>query len=199
MTDMMKRRACIDFGTTLTVPTSRFQLVVWVCSNLCVTGKRCLGVASIGIVVLFSSMCNAPLSDNTLSSESAKRYLSQIYARGLISTYFDERVWEIASHYTRGTQFAGKVRINEEPAQDALNIYVFHYDEKLPLWLQGTCNVFPGENVILCDHKLLDSIPSEVPLASGDPASTLMYWLIGHEIGHIVLGHDQRGFMSVQQ
>lgn len=126
--------------------------------------------------------------------------LRTIFGEGLISGFFTAQVRQIATHYARRTPFAGNVRINEAPDPQALNVYVFHYRPSLPRYLRNGCNAFPADRLILCDHKLLDSIPATPPIkvagAARRPAPALMYWVLGHEIGHILLEHDRSAFLA---
>jgi hypothetical protein len=132
-------------------------------------------------------------AEDTGLSPTTDRYLQRIFRGGLISTYFDRDLRRVAEQFTRRTRFAGNIRINEAANSQALNIYVFHYSEDLPLFLRNNCNTFPADNVILCDHALLDSMPTTPPVQlsndqKGLPPPALMFWVIGHEIGHVVLG-----------
>lgn len=153
-----------------------------------------------GLVVFVGLNTQANAADDAGLAPTTERIVSRLFRDGLISTYFDSEVRTIASHYARRSEFAGNVRVNEAPDPNALNVYVFHYAEGHPAFLRNNCNSFPRDRVIVCDHRLLDSIPSSLPIAlsanQGIPPPFLMYWVIGHETGHVVLGHDRAAFLS---
>lgn len=152
-----------------------------------------------GCLVLVGAATAAAQPDAALAP-SPEAIVKTLFRERLISSFFAPQIREIALHYARRTTFAGNVRINDSPDRRALNVYVFHYRDSLPRFLRNTCNSFPADRLVVCDHRFLDSMPATPPIAleSTDrlPAPALMYWALGHEIGHIVLQHDRSAFLA---
>ena len=124
--------------------------------------------------------------------------------------FFPEVSW-IADFFTFGTPFGHRYSINHlSELENNVAILLIDTSEeesegiKLPYWdsTKSQCISLPRELLILCDALLLDSIPSEPPLATdiiGVPRPPLlMQWIIGHELAHILLEHgtERDGMMA---
>lgn len=116
----------------------------------------------------------------------------------------------IADRFTRSTPSSGRSSVNYI-TDDAENIAILLIDTRDILGssvpghaeppflsrLQHQCLTLPKHRLILCDTLILDSIPSTMPAVINQEISLqpplLMQWIIGHEIGHIILGHGHDG------
>lgn len=154
------------------------------------------------VVAFFGLALQTKCLAQTDLSPTAEAAVRQVFDRGLLSYRFAGRVREIAEEYVNRTRYAGRIAINLPPQPDALNIYLFRYDAGMgKRFLRNNCTAFPASEVILCDEALLDSAPSPPPLADTLKAdgsrrpSPLLFWIVGHEIGHVVLRHDRAAFL----
>jgi hypothetical protein len=112
----------------------------------------------------------------------------------------NQLIWSITQDFVQGTQFENKVVINAPPQSDAINIYVLDEDPKGYFRdLECNCAYLGQENVIVCDAELLEYFRGLIEIPGGEEAalinprfnSFLLQWIIGHEIGHLVLGHGK--------
>lgn len=145
---------------------------------------------------------------------SLKKALNEYIASGQLNSEDNRLLSNIAREFVKGTPFEDKVVINAAPQSDAINVYVLNRDPKQ--YFQGlSCNcAYVGQgNVIVCDEKLLQHFRHLIDIPNGQiPSLTqaesdsiikytntrfsffLLQWIIGHEIGHLVLGHDGSEF-----
>jgi hypothetical protein len=174
--------------------------MLWQARALKATSRTAIQVLI--VVTTLSSAVVAHAADDWLTPFT-ERLINTIFAEGLVSTMFEPQVRIVAASYTRKSKFAGNVRINESPERTALNVYIFNYSDRLPPFLRDNCNTFPLDQAILCDHTVFDSIPTLPQRLLVDPQfhvkpfSFLFYWILGHEIGHVLLRHDRPQFLSV--
>jgi len=135
--------------------------------------------------------------------------LSEYVATGHFTESSNQLIWNIAQSFVRGTQFEDRIVINASPQPDAINVYILRDDPKR--YFKGigcNCAYLGQQNVIVCDAELLEyfrhliDVPEgALPLpdkAEASEANTylnsrfslfLLQWIIGHEIGHLVLHH----------
>lgn len=104
----------------------------------------------------------------------------------------------------KGTRFEERIRINEIPTNDHLNIYFLSYDpERLVHGFHNNCSYIGLCNAIICDAKYLKTMLAEIEketvglgieekgargLAKLNKMS-FMYWIIAHEAGHAICHH----------
>lgn len=119
-------------------------------------------------------------------------------AAGAFDATFEDEVLEIAAMLVNGTRYSGRVRVNAPRKPGLLSIWLVDPPEAGPLvrHVRLNCLAFPAEEVVVVDTTLLDACPAAIPLvvSDDDPVlpSILRTWLVGHEIGHVVLGHGER-------
>lgn len=117
---------------------------------------------------------------------SPARHISEIIIQyNLIDFNFEQRVHAIAESYAKDTRYAGLVRVNKSLKNGYINIYLFKFSSLLPVFLESNCTAFPEDAAIFCDSVLFDSIPNWDILGS---INILEYWIVGHEVAHLLFG-----------
>ena len=149
--------------------------------------------AAIGVIFLLA------IGDSASARPYPLRQVDTIIHNGLLSMSYERDVYLVARQYARRTRFAGKVRVNQLYEEDSLNIYIFRYSRPLPRVMKNNCLTFSDFSLILCDRDLIDSMPRtpfKLSIEGSDQGYSipLLFWLIGHEIGHAVFGHVQGAY-----
>lgn len=156
----------------------------------------------VGILVLIGYSVRAPIGeriatsimDHSLTTDRRNGELSQIVERLLAGTALEDR-WQI----------------NKRPKKHQLNLYVIDRasESVLPTFarrLVNNCAYVGQPNVIVCDENVLmdflrdvgvvewhDGHPQEVEFLEAKQRAFL-YWIIGHELGHVLRGHRASHF-----
>ncbi|MCD1645746.1 hypothetical protein [Marinobacter adhaerens] len=117
---------------------------------------------------------------------SPKKLEKIIIENRLLDFEFEGRVQRIAATYLVDTRYSGKLQINKPIKNDYLNIFIFRYSDDLPNFLAKNCTSFPDDSAIFCDQSVFDSIPDWTILST---VNVLEYWIVGHEIAHILIGN----------
>ena len=132
---------------------------------------------------------------NEPRSSFAGRLYNQIKLGGFLDNSDTILINNIAKTMVSHTDYVNRVYLNFPPSPQYISIILFYYDKSLPTLLANNCVSIPIEKSIFCDVHLLRSFPDELPLLVNIEAPLgppfLLQWLIGHEIGHIVLSHRQ--------
>lgn len=119
----------------------------------------------------------------------------------LVAT-LNETVETVADDVLRGTPYAGRLRINEPPRPNHLNIFMvraaFAGD------VRGRCEVAPLYEAVICDANFVNdfvhsiqidlagtSEPEALAAASDYYKRFLTFWLLAHEMAHVVLDHGK--------
>lgn len=148
-----------------------------------------------------------------LAKWSNQRLLAAIAKPEAMSYELAPYVWSIASRWVRSNQWAGRVRVNAPVDDKGLNIYVV---QRKFLTANGfsnleavcPCQYLVGTNSIICvDDALKRAIVSldRYTKDADDPNNKdreaiqdirrqhrtfMSEWIVGHELGHLVLGHS---------
>lgn len=130
-------------------------------------------------------------------------------ASGETTTELDLIIESVASEQLLGTQYEGRIRINQPLAADYLNFYILEPDAAKEALAKGNCAAFVEAEAIVCDahffNKFVTTINNNAE-AESDPdirralldlqaqySDFLATWLLGHEMAHVVLGHTTTG------
>lgn len=103
-----------------------------------------------------------------------------------------------------------KYSINAKRNVSGLQFYVIDTDpDRILRNFPCNCAYIPKSNLIICDALLLKALSNwavydaggaqaryAITLANDGIADTLLYWLVGHEIGHYMLKHDYAGYFN---
>lgn len=140
---------------------------------------------------------------------SLANILSQEYEHHAYVNKYNNLIWNIGQYFVHNTRFENKININRPPQQDTVNIYVVDKNSKrfFPK-INCNCASLGQNNTIICDAELLeyfrhliDISEDGFDLPSKEQASRirfymntrfsffLLQWMMGHEIGHLVLNH----------
>jgi len=137
-------------------------------------------------------------------------------AREICSTHVDDDLIETTSKVLNelllGSEFENRCAVNSEPLNDFINVYVFDSKSyRLPVefaTLKGNCAFVGKPNLIVVDAELLNILwdrlePYRLIQENGttgrptpDDLKNVLRWVLGHEIGHIILGHGPAHFRS---
>lgn len=106
-----------------------------------------------------------------------------------------------------GTEFADNYRVNEPHSSSALNIYIIHtLDSDRPFpsadrfdLLRDNAIAIGNLNTIIIDSALLYSMADArgVEQQEWSEVGYLLAWIIGHEVGHLQLGHGVSHYSPV--
>lgn len=132
------------------------------------------------------------------------RTLEKYRASGALTNEYNPMLMQAASDYLSRQDPKIKFSINEAPSGELLQFYVIEKDpERILSYFPCNCAFVPRSNLIICDKKLLaalanwvtygkgtKNLPSQVHLMNDAIADLLLYWLVGHEIGHFTLKHE---------
>jgi hypothetical protein len=121
---------------------------------------------------------------------------------GNLEDSYNYLIYQIAFNYLKGTKFDGKLNINEPIDSSRINFIVLKTDpDEAFLDLSCNCGSIGYGNVIVCDIALFKYLESRLRITDDELSGAIMsqisnrfsyflaQWIIGHEIGHIVLGH----------
>jgi hypothetical protein len=117
-------------------------------------------------------------------------------------------VGNIASLMTQRTRYRNKILINLRPRPGYLTILLIdtkvdatNLPHNVAAFLDAIrfqCASLPIEETVACDSRFIDSIDTPAGLMiEGDTApqpSLTLSWIIGHEIGHVVLRHGSGAY-----
>jgi len=134
--------------------------------------------------------------------------INEYISAGYLDDSNNQLIWNIASSYLQSTQYENNLIINSSPQSAAVNVYVLSKDPKNYFKeINCNCAYLGQDNIIVCDAKLFKNLQSLIdipPDAFGSvpwaPSSAvglinsrfsyfIHQWILGHEIGHLVLGH----------
>lgn len=104
----------------------------------------------------------------------------------------------VADRYAAGTPYQGRIRINLPPKKHFLTFLTIKREALRNYNASYVCNcrAVPAVETVICDNDFFNDFLASV--RQGDdapPELNAMYqnflanWLLGHEVGHIVLGH----------
>lgn len=136
--------------------------------------------------------------------EGLYRTLERYRASGALTNEYNPMLMHAANDYLSKQEPKIKFSINDTPTGDLLQLYVIDKDpERILSYFPCNCAFVPHTNLILCDKKLLAALsswvnygkgtkdlPSQIHLMNDAIADLLLYWLVGHEIGHFTLKHE---------
>src|SRR5450631_616539 len=72
---------------------------------------------------------------------------------------YNSTLWNIASQLVDGTNYRGKVKINQAPSSDYINLYVYSKDPD-SAFPKCNCAYLGQGNVIVCDKKAIEYFSS---------------------------------------
>ena len=162
-------------------------------------------------VLILPFLATALIRMNELASVNAgeKLYEAIVETERLDYEFYGEVV-DVAKTATERTRYRGRILVNQRPRSGFLTLLLVDTrSEGKPLpprfldRIKYQCVAIPASETVVCDATFLDAIPDPPPLVvkEGDPVhhSILKYWVIGHEIGHIVLrhGYEFAGFFGL--
>ncbi len=175
-----------------------------------------LTLALTGFWVLGVAIPNSPsradlLSDLALSRARAtsERVLRTIVAPRILSWDFLEAYRDIARLHVSSNEYNDPLKVNEPYNGQGTYLYITKPSRasELPSQLRNNCTSLLGTRAIVCDGAYLESIgrcmqdPNFHQAAPRDPdiqevilglmrikGSSLLHWIIGHEVGHIANG-----------
>ncbi len=126
----------------------------------------------------------------------------------------NQLIWNIAQDFINSTRYENKLLINQPPRAGFANIYVLKSDPKDYFDIDCNC-AYLGNGIIVCDEKLIkyfteilnykykegekiwleDQMGRDEAIEYNNDINlllsvSLLRWIIGHEIGHLVLNHD---------
>lgn len=149
---------------------------------------------------------------DALAKWSNQRLLEAIAKPEAMSYETAPYVWSIASQWVSNNQWAGRVRVNEPPQKDGINIYIVRRKfltahRFTNLEAVCPCEYLAGTNAIVCVDDSLkrattsldrftqgaskDKDADDVRKAVRHELRTFMAeWIIAHEVGHLVLHHS---------
>ena len=127
---------------------------------------------------------------------------------GLVTNQDSLAIGQLADTLLDATVWKNRIRINRPYDADCVNIYIINGDELkiradgITSPMRSNCS-FLGRNIIFLDDAYLRSflfkhhVPKDVPsnYLLGDQICFL-YWVVGHELGHLVCGHHSAYFDS---
>lgn len=118
-----------------------------------------------------------------------------------LSAAFNFTIEDVASDVLVGTPYAGRLRINEPPRANHLNFYMVR--RQFAGDARNNCVIEAKYEAIICDADFVNAFIHAIQIdAQGLPEANtlaavtgfyqqfLTFWLLTHEIGHIVLGHS---------
>mgnify|MGYP000991680851 CR=1 FL=1 len=170
----------------------------------------------VGLIPIFAIIISA--LGRTDSSDDIPLYkvIDEYRSAGYITNDYDKVIELVAKDFIEGTSFENSLNLNGLPKNNSINIYVLRQDPNNYFRGLGCNCAYIGSSTILCDENLLTSMtntilisevnfPLTIELPNGEE-SILEYdavgfinlgmmvfvfqWTIGHEIGHLILGHD---------
>lgn len=139
---------------------------------------------------------------------AAKMYevLSDYVRRGYVSRESTHLVARVVNDYL--VQQGGSLRfsVNQLPDSSIINVYVLASDPDGHFSrLDCNCGYVPGTRAIICDDKFLrqfrrmihiddaaewEGAEDVIQVINVNFSYFLLQWIVGHELGHLVLGHD---------
>lgn len=159
----------------------------------------------IGIIVLIGYVGRVPEGEKIGRTLLDRKLTTDVWTRDLM------RVMALA---TRDTSYEGYWQINSEPKRDYINLFVASFDQSSraldPMeemdQLKENCAYVGPPSTIVCDEALLSSFLVRVGVSDWYKGHSMekqmleqvqqafLYWIVGHEIGHIVKGHKPAHF-----
>lgn len=144
---------------------------------------------------------------------SVQQRVQEYLGADYLASADNQLVWNAARPFVIKTQYEHQLSINTAHRGDALNIYVLREDPKNYFDTSCNCTYLGQDNTIVCDERVLDVLRQTIRL---HPEHLSQYdwmtdeekddvvrmvnaqfrlfvtkWIIGHEVGHFVLGHAQ--------
>lgn len=139
-------------------------------------------------------------------NEQARVHAHYAGAKRLDYSFYSETE-QIVELFSDATPFVGRIAVNlPSPAENGIMILLVDTRNApggdpsgLPYYerLKRQCLSIPGDRIVLCDTKVLDSIIRPIPIVADESAraahiALMKKWIIGHELAHIMLGHGTR-------
>jgi hypothetical protein len=161
-----------------------------------------LGVLAI-VACLASSLANAESWEQKLPQQT-REWL----ANGDLTSELDLIVENTSRRYLTGTPYAGRLRINMPPEPNTATFLMVRRSAlgRLNSNLTCTCSVALSQEAVVCDADFVNDFLDVVNTRDDQESDTddikdalqqldqgyrlfLSNWLIGHEVGHLVLQH----------
>jgi hypothetical protein len=139
-------------------------------------------------------------------------FIEFILDNGWTSRAWDAEISAVLPRVLSGTAFEGRWALNATPLPDRLNLYVVRSPgagERVPWQVQafaGNCSFVGEPSLVACDEWFLDgflAVSGVEALARPMPDSiarlrryreAFLTWVLGHEVGHVVMGHTPAHF-----
>lgn len=135
---------------------------------------------------------------------------------GLTTNAWTKSLSSIMPLVTKNTPYDGHWQINSKPRSNYINLFVVGFDNapstSIPkervAQLKGNCSYVGQPSTIVCDEALLSSFLSRAGVSDwykghslegqmiGRDQQAFLYWIVGHEIGHIVKKHKPAHFSA---
>ena len=140
------------------------------------------------------------------SRDSVTLAINEISANDLFDSSSEHSFAEALRLSTVGTRYANAWQVNPRgsPSGSALAVYLFDSHSarfssaKFLSRLRNNCTSLASSSVIVCDVAAIDEILRRISRTAPRAANpeltreTLIDWIVGHELGHIVRGHSGR-------
>ncbi|TCR97785.1 tetratricopeptide repeat protein [Rhizobium sp. BK418] len=154
------------------------------------------------LLVLISVM--GTVSAAFAAAGSLSETTTRLVETGGSTSTFDNLIESVGDQVLKGTRYSGRVRINLPPKRGYLNFFMLRRAALRKTSLSSaTCNChsIPDQESIICDADFVNSFIGSINVPATEDAgyatvltslysSFLSLWLLGHEMGHIVLRHQ---------
>jgi len=137
--------------------------------------------------------------------------LETLLLDGHINSEYDDGLRSTAQAFVAETKFAGRLNVGAPPRDGYLTIAAVDIPDD-PGFGHLRCNCTYDGTAILCDTRFLQGFSESLKMDPTDEPNELMKdvagwtsshfekfmwkWIVGHEIGHAVLGHPVGAFQS---
>lgn len=144
-----------------------------------------------------------------------ERLVAELLKRELLANERTVNYERTLSLVTKGTKFENRWQVNQQVKDDYLNVFVLKAGIRnlpdLPEGLGeffGSCTSLGEKNIVICDDRFVGTFLEvhNVPdMIKAHPDrdnqwrrhnEAFLYWVLGHEIGHIIKGHGAAHFGS---